>query len=130
MADFIAVKAGAGDGDTPKGIVLATKGVYTVPATGPDDTETVSMVTIPAGATLLGLVLTADGGTASMTITVGDGTTATAFGTVTDATDAFEHLGTGMGVVTAADTEVILTVGTAAMTTADVYTCVVWYTMN
>lgn len=131
MAEHLATDSdgGYGDSNSPKGVVLGTKGVYTVPTAAPVAGDTIVMCTVPAGAVITNLVLTADGGTGSLTITVGDGSTADAFGTVSDPTAAFEHVATGMNVETSADTEITLTTGGATMTAADVYTCVVMYFM-
>lgn len=132
MTEYAATDTDGGYGDAsyPKGVVLGTKGVYTVPASGAaGNGDTIAICTVPAGAVITNLVLTGSAGTNSLTITVGDGTTATAFGTVSDATGAFEHVGTGMNVETTAETDIILTLGGANPTAAHVYTCCVMYFM-
>jgi len=131
MTEYLATKSGPGDSTTPRGVVLGVKGVYTVPASGPGDGDTLVMCTIPPGATILGLTLYADGGVGSLTIKVGDGTSATRFGTVSDATAAFEHVGTGMGGrETYVSTDIILTIGGANMVEGDIYRCTAWYFMD
>ena len=131
MANHLATDTdgGYGDANSPKGVVLGTKGVYTVPTSAPIAGDTIQICTVPAGAVITNMVLTASNGTGALTITVGDGSTADKFGTVSDATAAFEHVATGMNLEVSADTVITLTTGGATMTATHVYTCVVMYFM-
>lgn len=130
----LALSKDYGDMNTPKGVVLASKAVYTVPVSVPQIADTIQMNPIPKGAIILDVILESDGGNASLTLTVGDGTDADMFIASFDASAAalkrMDHAGVGaVGKAYAAAGHVIITTAGAVMVAADVYTCIVTYMM-
>jgi hypothetical protein len=127
----LAMSKDYGDANYPKGIVLAAKATYLVPAGGvPAIDDTLEMVPIPKGAELLDCTLQADGGTASMTISIGDGTTADKFLTATaNAAAMVARMDAAFGTVFAAAGKLVVTFAVAAPTPADTYVMTALYRM-
>lgn len=128
----LAISKNYGEHDTPKGVVLASKATYTVPAGGLSADDLVKMNPIPNGATVLDVIVQGSAGTATMTIDVGDGTTADKFIDGQDASAAFlarlSKAG-GCGVTYSAAGWIYIKFLTAGPTATHVYTCTVLYRM-
>jgi len=119
-----------GDGNVPKGMVLASKAVFTTASVLQN--ETVLLNPIPEGATVLDVIIQGSAGTASLSVDVGDGTTVDKFIDGATATAAFmarlSNAG-GVGVTYDADGHIVAKFLGAAPDDDIVITCTVLYTM-
>ena len=129
-----------GASDVPKGMILATKATYTIPASGaPGIGDLVEMAKVPEGAIILDVVVSATGGTTAMTIDVGDASLVDRFldgianadtaGIITSLVKAGDVANNGVGYEYPADDTIDITFNVAAPTAADVYTMIVTYMM-
>lgn len=125
--------------NVPRGMVLASVGSYTIPATdGPGIGDKVEMVRVPKGAIILDVVVSCPvAGTATMTIDVGDDALVDRFVDGIVASAAFvsslsadgDDANSGVGYEYTTDDTIDMTFLTAAPTATHVYTMVVTYVM-
>lgn len=81
--------------------------------------DTIKVATLPAGAVILGFILNTDTSTSTATLAVGDGTTAAKYAaasayTTTDAPQLIGKAATALSALSA-QTDIVLTIGTAAL---------------
>ena len=129
-----------GASTVPKGIVLATKATYTIPASdAPGIGDLVEMAKVPAGAIILDVAVTATGGTALMTIDVGDAGLVDRFldgianaevnPIIASLLKDGDVANAGVGHEYTEEDTIDITFNVAAPTAADVYTMIVKYMM-
>ena len=140
MPTFQTTEAAArdcGGSNVPAGMVIAVKGIWTVPA-GTVATDVIEMVPVPAGATMLDVVVQASGGTTSLSLDVGDAVDPDRFiDGLTNTAAVISSVGSGgavasvpVGFTYTEDDTIDITLVGAGATEDQVYTMVATYVMS